>query len=78
MTNLVRVFRDTYVDSVVQLRGMRAMREVSGVQWASAVMATPANVEALQAEGAEATELSAAGANDFCLAVRADDDDCAH
>ena len=74
MTNLVRVFRDTYVDSVVQLRAMRAMREVPGVQWASAVMATPANVEALQAEGAE---VDAAGANDFCLAVRADDDDCA-
>ncbi len=74
MTNLVRVFRDTYVDSVVQLRGMRAMREVPGVQWASAMMATPANVEALRAEGAEA---AVTGANDFCMAVRADDDDCA-
>lgn len=72
MITLARLFPDTYVDSVVQLRGMRAMREVPGVQWASAVMATPANVEALRAEGAGAGELAAAGANDFCIAVRAE------
>lgn len=72
MTTLVRVFRDTYVDSVVQLGGTRAMREVAGVQWATAVMGTPANVEALRAEGADEAELAAAGANDFCLAARAD------
>lgn len=78
MTSLVRVFRDTYVDSVAQLRGVRAMRDVPGVQWASAVMATPANVEALQAEGIDSPELADAGANDFSLAVRADRDDCAH
>jgi FdrA protein len=77
MTNLVRVFHGTYVDSVVQLRGMRAMREVPGVQWASAVMATPANAEALRTDGVEAAELAEAGANDFCLAVRADNADCA-
>jgi FdrA protein len=72
MTNLLRLFQNTYVDSVVQLGGMRAMREVPGVQWASAVMATPANVQALQAEGMVAADLETAGANDFCLAVRAD------
>jgi FdrA protein len=77
MTNLARVFRDTYVDSVVQLRGMRAMRDVPGVQWASAVMATPANVAVLRGEDVDTAELAEAGANDFCLAVRADDDDCA-
>ncbi len=72
MTNLVRVFHDTYVDSVAQLGGMRAMRDTPGVQWATALMATPANVEALRTEGAEATELRETGPNDFCLAVRAD------
>ena len=77
MTNLLRLFKDTYVDSVVQLGGMRAMREVAGVRWASAVMATPANVEALQAEGMHASDLANAGANDFCLAVRADSAECA-
>ena len=77
MTSLLRLFKDTYVDSVVQLSGMRAMREVPGVRWASAVMATPANVEALQAEGMPAADLAHAGANDFCLAVRADSAECA-
>jgi FdrA protein len=71
MTSAVRVFRDTYVDSVAQLRGIRAMRDAPGVQWAGALMATPANVEALRAEG---TEPGDAGADDFLLAVRADGD----
>jgi hypothetical protein len=35
-------------------------------------MATPANVQALQAEGIGRRDLATAGANDFCLAVRAD------
>jgi FdrA protein len=75
MTSLTRLFPDTYVDSVAQLRAMRAMRDEPGVQWASAVMATPANVEAMPAEGVDAGDLRDAGANDFCLAVRADDED---
>jgi FdrA protein len=74
MTSLTRLFPDTYVDSVAQLRAARAMRDVPGVQWASAVMATPANVETLPAEGVDAGELHDAAANDFCLAVRADDE----
>ena len=45
MTAAIKIFPNTYVDSVVQLRGMRAMREVEGVEWASAAMATPANLE---------------------------------
>ena len=53
MTVAIKLFPDTYVDSVVQLRGMRAMREVDGVEWASAAMATPANVETLHAEGVD-------------------------
>jgi FdrA protein len=77
MTSLVRIFHDAYVDSVVQLRAMRAMRDVPGVQWATAMMATPANVEALQAEDVELIELREAVANDFCLAVRADSEHAA-
>ncbi len=77
MTVAVKVFPDTYVDSVVQLRGMRAMAEVEGVEWASAAMATPANVETLRAEGADAGQVADAGANDFFLAVRAESDDLA-
>jgi FdrA protein len=61
--------RDTYVDSVVQLSGTRAMRQVDGVEWAAAAMATRVNLEALSAEGF--TDLPEAGVNDLVLAVRA-------
>ena len=69
----VSVFRDTYLDSVVQLSGTRAMRQIEGVDWASAAMATPANVETLSGEGFEGLE--ALGANDLVLAVRAGSQD---
>ena len=38
---LARVFSDTYVDSVIALRSMRAMQGEPAVEWATAVMATP-------------------------------------
>ena len=71
MTAAIKVFPNAYVDSVVQLRGMRAMREVEGVEWASAAMATPANLEILRTEGVEPATVTAAGSNDFFLVVRA-------
>lgn len=71
MSVAIRLFPDTYVDSVVQLRAMRSMREVDGVEWASAAMATPANVETLRAEGVEPTQVANSSANDFFLVVRA-------
>jgi len=77
VTVAIKFFRDTYVDSVVQLRGMRAMREVEGVEWASAAMATPANVETLQVEGVESAQVVDAGSNDFFLVVRAATDSVA-
>lgn len=73
MTAAVLVFPDTYVDSVVAMQAMRAMRESDGVEWATAVMATPANVDALRSEGIDDAALAKAAANDFCLAVRGDD-----
>ncbi|MBF4770433.1 protein FdrA [Nocardioides agariphilus] len=77
MTVAIKLFPDTYVDSVVQLRGMRAMRQVGGVEWASAAMATPANVETLRAEGLDPMQVADAGANDFFLVVRATTDSIA-
>jgi FdrA protein len=77
LTSAVSVFPDTYVDSVVALRGIRAMRETDGVQWATAVVTTPANLQALREEGVTDERLDAATASDFCLAVRADDEDIA-
>jgi FdrA protein len=67
----ITVHADTYVDSVVQLSGTRAMRQVDGVEWAAAAMATPANLDTLDAEGFDLSAVCSAGANDLFLAVRA-------
>lgn len=75
MNIAIKVFPDTYVDSVVQLQGMRAMREIEGVEWASAAMATPANVETLRAEGVDPAKLTDVGSNDFFLVARATDEE---
>ena len=71
MIHSLTVHRETYVDSVVQLSGTRALLGVEGVDWASAAMATPLNVATLQGEGFAVEELSGAGANDLFIAVRA-------
>ncbi|MFN2479620.1 MAG: protein FdrA [Pseudonocardiaceae bacterium] len=70
----VRLFRDTYVDSVVQLSGTRAMRAVDGVEWATAAMATPANLDTLTEQGFNPQDWSSGGANDLIMAVRASSD----
>jgi FdrA protein len=67
----VRLYREMYVDSVVQLSGTRALFGVEGVEWASAAMATPGNVATLEKEGFAVEELADAGANDLFIAVRA-------
>jgi FdrA protein len=72
---VVRLIKDTYVDSVVQLSGTRAMRAVDGVAWASAAMATPANLAVLEAEGFDPAQWSGAGSGDLVLAIRAGSDD---
>ncbi|HEU0287912.1 MAG TPA: FdrA family protein [Nocardioidaceae bacterium] len=75
MNVAVKVFRDTYVDSVVQLQGIRAMREIDGVEWASAAMATPANVATLKSEGVDPDAIHDAGSNDFFLVARGSSDE---
>ena len=47
------------------------MRAVEGVDWATAAMATPANLETLGHEGFDGDELAGAGPGDLVLAVRA-------
>ena len=42
---------DTYVDSVLLLAATRAMQDTEGITWATALMATPANLEVLVEEG---------------------------
>jgi FdrA protein len=70
MKRAVRVLRDAYVDSVLQLAATRAMRESDGVEWAAAAMGTPANLATLAGEGFDEPR---AGANDCFLAVAAAD-----
>jgi FdrA protein len=77
MTVVLRLLPDTYLDSVVQLAGSRAMREVAGVEWAAVAMATPANVDTLRGQGFDDADLAGAGAGDLVLAVRAADDGAA-
>jgi FdrA protein len=69
----VKVFADTYLDSVLQLSGTRTMFEVDGVEWAAAAMATPANMETLLGQGFDQADVGSASANDLFIAVRAAD-----
>jgi FdrA protein len=74
MKTAIGLFKDTYLDSVLQLAGTRAMRHVEGVEWAAAAMGTAANVETLREQGFTADDIGDAGAGDLFLAVRATDE----
>ncbi len=67
-----RILRDRYVDSVQLLAITRRMRQTEGVDFASALMGTPANLEALREQGVAAEALTATP-NDLVLAARAAD-----
>jgi FdrA protein len=73
----IKIFPSTYVDSIVQLRGMRAMREIADVEWASAAMATPANIETLRGEGVDLADIEGVGSNDLFIVARARDEETA-
>src|SRR3712207_5614798 len=75
MSTAVKVFADTYLDSVLQLSGTRTMFDVEGVEWAAAAMATPANVDILLGQGFDKDQLGTVSGNDLFLAVRAADDE---
>ncbi|MEK6439348.1 hypothetical protein [Pseudonocardia sp. T1-2H] len=77
MIHSLRLYPDTYVDSVVQLSGTRALRASDGVDWAAAAMATPANLEELGAQGFDLADAGGAGPNDLFIAVRAESEDAA-
>lgn len=74
MSTSVKVFPDTYVDSVAQLAAIRTMRDLEAVSWASAGMLTPGNAEALRKEGIDPAAIDGTGSADFFVAARADDD----
>ena len=77
MIHRVKVYPGTYLDSVLQMGGTRALSQVEGVDWAAAAMATPANVDTLVGEGFDRGALDGASADDLFVAVRAADDDVA-
>ncbi len=77
MIHRVKVYAGTYLDSVRQMGGTRAMSQARGVDWAAAAMATPANVDTLMGEGFDRASLDGASADDLFVAVRAADDDAA-
>jgi FdrA protein len=62
-----------YRDSLLLLSATRAMRDGDGVEWATAVMATPGSVQDLAEAGFAVADLAGADANDLVLAVRAPD-----
>jgi FdrA protein len=76
-TAQVQVFPGTYRDSLLLLSATRAMQDGTGVKWAAAVMATPANVEDLTGRGISAADLDGADANALVLAVQAQDEPAA-
>lgn len=67
----------TYLDSVLQMSGTRAMEETPGVTWAASAMATAANLATLRERGFAQPELSNAKPNDLFIAIEASDDDVA-
>ncbi len=68
---LTRRHPDRYVDSVLLMAASRAMLAATGVEWAAALMSTPANVAVLAGEGFDTNELGNVRANDLLLAVQA-------
>jgi len=76
-TARTRAHPDTYLDSVRLLAGSKAMLEMPGVAWATALMGTPANLAKLESDGFDPDALAGTDANDLLLAVRADSPDAA-
>ena len=70
----IRLFKDTYLDSVLQMSGTRILEETPGVSWGSAAMATAANIDTLVERGFDAADLADAKPGDLFIAVEAADD----
>jgi FdrA protein len=69
LTTTVRRHADAYHDSMLLMAATRALTASTGVDWGTALMATPQNVELLAEQGVDA---QGARANDLLLAVRAE------
>lgn len=69
---LITVRQGVYADSLQLLSATASMLDHQGVEWAAAVMGTPANLADLAAEGFGDPQLGGASANDLVIAVRAE------
>ena len=76
-TSVLRVFRDSYVDSLLLMLGTASMDGRDGVSWAGATLANPRGLADLVAAGFSGDELDRLGPNDLVLAVTAEDDETA-
>src|SRR5262245_59358329 len=74
MRRLLRSRPGTYMDSIRLMSATRRMQDVSGVEWAAAVMATPAILEELAARGFAPGDLDGATPEDLLLVVEAQTD----
>jgi FdrA protein len=77
MTDRVLVRRGSYLDSVSLMLASQDAASVPGVEHASAVNATPLNVELLERQGFDLDSHDSLGPNDLVLAIRAGDDSSA-
>lgn len=66
--------RGAYADSIALMQVAEALRRLPGVESASLVMATPANLASLADAGLLPADAGAAGADDLLIAVRAIDE----
>ncbi len=73
----VRLFPDTYLDSVLQMSGTRVMDQREGITWASAAMGTAANIATLLERGFSKNDLASVKPGDLFIAVEADDEETA-
>jgi FdrA protein len=73
MTDIVKIKRGVYHDSVALMLVSRAASAIDGVRDAAVVMATPLNLELLTARGFDLAEPGGVTPNDLVVAVRADD-----
>ena len=74
-SSATRVFRDTYLDSLLLMATTVTMDERPGVSWAGAVMANERGLEQLADAGFPREDFDRLGGNDLVLAAQGEDEE---
>ena len=74
-SSATRVFRDTYLDSLLLMATTVTMDERPGVSWAGAVMANERGLEQLADAGFARADFEGLGGNDLVLAAQGEDEE---